>query len=284
MRGHDRWLESRWLSMLPSLGIADDEAARYLRVKRLEVSAGRVSAQVRDRAGRNCDVQIRFTPFTDGQWERVVQALSSQALYAAELLAGHMPPELEAVFAQLGLALLPAAPGEVDARCSCCGAPVPPCAEIGAVYRELGRMLADDPWLLFQLRGRDRQPIMRALQERRSALAEGTVRSAPFETPLAVLPALAPALQPAGERPDGLLADATGFWALAERLDDLHHPIAAPAMDLLLLRRLGPPPLGAEADAYAALAGIYHLVTQRALELAYAVDPDEDAAAADAAG
>src|SRR3712207_6022337 len=84
---------SRWRTWLRTLGLHRVE--RSSRVRRLEVLHGRIVAQVQDRSGQLCDIEIRFAPWSDEEWQRVVDALSGQALFAAQLLAGDLPPELD---------------------------------------------------------------------------------------------------------------------------------------------------------------------------------------------
>src|SRR5215213_4504460 len=84
----------RWRTWLRSLGLAGGDRSTS-RVKRLEVLHGRIVAQVQERSGNLCDVEIRFAPWSDEEWQKVVDALGSQTLFAAQLLAGDLPPDME---------------------------------------------------------------------------------------------------------------------------------------------------------------------------------------------
>ena len=115
---------------------------------------------MQDREAGVANVEIRFPVLTDEQWAQVIEALSQQAIFTAQLLDGSMPAEIEGVFTTAGTALLPAAPGEVTQTCSACPsgslAGTTLCRPLLAVYQQLGEMLREDPWLLLRLRGRDR--------------------------------------------------------------------------------------------------------------------------------
>ena len=67
----------------------------------------------------------------------------------------------------------------------------------------------------------------------------------------------------------------TDFWGRRKVLEDVHHHLVRPAVELALLRRLGP--LSANRDdieAYRQLQEVYHCVTMRAWDMAFS--PDEE--------
>ena len=97
-------------------------ALRGVRVKRLELTPGRIDAQFQDREIGAATVAICIPVLSDEQWEKVLTALASQAIFAAQLLAGEMPPELEQIFAQAGAELLPLTAGAITHTCSACPA------------------------------------------------------------------------------------------------------------------------------------------------------------------
>jgi len=291
------WWSRRWFDLLGEMGLVNsDEPARVQtrgsRVQRLEVLTGAISAKVRDSERGDCIVNIQITPLDDGEWNAAIDALSSQALFAAQLLAGDMPPEIEKTFESAGVSLLPHTRAELIHECSCCtplgrddvddgiegGAGDEGCRPLVATYFALGEMLNDDPWLLFRLRGRDRQQILRDLSERRNRNATTGAQISPaLERPsIAEEPSI---YRP--ETPDqtevkvvSLEEMADHFWGKSKPLTEFPHFIIPPAIDFTLLRRLGPPPFTADSDAVIdQLGDIQRLVTQAALTVAYA--PDE---------
>jgi uncharacterized Zn finger protein len=268
----------RWRTWLRTLGLAGGERTSS-RVKRLEVLHGRVVAQVQERSGRQCDVEIRFTPWSDDEWQRVVDALGSQALFAAQLLAGDLPPDLDRTVAAAGVHLLPARIDEIEHDCSCLLDPRRVCEHVVAVYAALGELLPEDPWLLFRLRGRDQQGLLRSLRTQRSRAESNQAAHATdqragrrngdtgFYRATAAVEEEIPPLE----------NQIASFWGSGKAQQDFRPHILSPAVELALLRRLGPPPLGAEAmHTYDELTTLYRRISQAALDMAYAVDHSEN--------
>ncbi|MDJ0903266.1 MAG: SWIM zinc finger family protein [Xenococcus sp. MO_188.B8] len=106
-------------------------------------------------------------PFNDEDWDCVIQSLSEKAIFSAQLLAGEMPSEIEAVFTSNGLSLFPYTLSDVRSRCTCPDK-ANPCKHIAAVYYQLGDRFSEDPFLIFQLRGRTREQILASLRQLRS--------------------------------------------------------------------------------------------------------------------
>ncbi len=265
--------------------------ARHSRVKRLEVRPGSLEAQVRDRDHGTCAVLIELVQLTDDQWQSVIDGLAGQAIFAAQLLAGDLPVEIEEVFAKAGVSLLPASGDELFVNCSCCGiqgrpaeigtdmdSVEPLCAHVEAVFQQMSHMLADDPWLLFQVRGKERAQILQSLRERRLNSQQKQERVLPSPQNSAT-PETHPffRLDPDPDnvswidsRSHALDADMAHFWGDAKRLENLQHHLARPEIELTLLRRLGYPPFSAQSmESYDALAQIYRQVTEEVLKLAF---------------
>jgi uncharacterized Zn finger protein len=288
------WWARRWQTLLKQLGLdahGDASALRGCRVKRLEVMPGLIQAQVQDREVGAAAVEIRLPVLDDVHWDRVIAALGSQAIYAAQLLAGNMPPEIEDVFAQAGAALLPASAHELTQTCSSCAPGERPCRPLAAVYWQLGEMLAEDPWLLLRLRGRDRQQVLAAVhQQRNTAAADAVVRpTAPAFVSETKMPAFytpVPAVLEGQENTTPTLEEQLNdFWGRRKVLEDIHHHLARPLVELALLRRLGPPtPAPDGQEAYTQLQTVYRRVTERVWTLAFAPDQAEESAALDSNG
>lgn len=268
----------RWRTWLRSLGLAGGERSSG-RVKRLEVLPGRVVAQVQERSGQQCDVEIRFGAWSDEEWQRVVDALSSQALYAAQLLAGDLPPDLDRTVAAAGVQLLPQRVAEIEHECSCNLEPRKICDHITAVYAALGELLPEDPWLLFRLRGRDQQGLLRSLRTQRSRTESNQPTSplARTENRRSGDTGFYRATAAVEEEIPPLDQQVTNFWGSAKAQQDFRPHILSPAVELALLRRLGPPPLGEDATStYETLTKLYRRISQAALDLAYASDSTEN--------
>ncbi len=294
----EQWWSRRWFTALREMGYDVDTSTRGSRVQQLEVARGRITAQVQDRELGVCSVEVRLLPLGNSDWSNVVDALCEHALYVAQLLAGDIPIEIEQAFGQAGLTLLPASRHELQSSTSCSNEIASASsaldepngdpddsngAAIGnrpllAVYHALGEMFDDDPWLLFQLRGRDKQQLATALQDRRRHVEVGPTASAHAATASPPVSAFFPT-----ERPEPLAHDAASslldaldtFWGAPRLLNNLQHQITPPSVDVALLRRLGPPPFTtAEGQVYDELMAVYHHVSHGVLALAYATDDD----------
>ena len=276
------WWLQRWQELFKRAGYqngSDAAGLRNVRVKRMEIAPGLVQAQVVDREAGAATVEIRLPLLSDAQWDAVIDDLSRQAIFAAQLLAGNMPPEIEEIFTQSGAALFPVEPGQLQHRCTLCTAENQICRHRAAVYVQLGEMLVADPWLWLQVRGRERQQVLAALDERRNVgIAQYATRVVPTESGAGANGAFytAPAANPATESAASPLEERIAdYWGRRRILEDVHHHLAKPAVEMALLRRLGP--LAQSTDglaAYTQLQTIYQRVADRAWAMAFAFDED----------
>jgi uncharacterized Zn finger protein len=280
------WVQ-HWRLWLQQMGLVDlaKTPRSGSRIKRLEIVAGSISALVQGRDGTACEVEIRVVPWHEAEWQVAMDVLGSQAMFSAQLLAGELPPELDEALNAGGVGLLPASRTEVMARCSCCGQRKAPCEHAVAVYQMLGEMLADDPWLLLRLRGRDQVQILRALREQRTHVGDTKQSQSLLNSGNGKGGFYPPADKASGtggeENTDEALplrAQLDNFWGVPKTLSDFRLQITPPHVELTLLRRLGPPPFTTAAtETQDTLAAIYRRVTQSALALAYATDADNPA-------
>ena len=176
------WWAQRWIDVLESFGFRQRMArarnyAKDGNVLSLEFHSASVVAVVMGSAPEPYNVRFQIEPFTDEQWGYIVESLAEQALFSAKLLSGEMPQNIEEVFTANGLSLFPFNQFDIISECDCPD-PVNPCKHIGAVYYLLGDRFGDDPFVLFQLRGRNKTEIIQALRNRRALLSggDGTLR------------------------------------------------------------------------------------------------------------
>lgn len=249
------WWGKRWIAALEQFGWGSRlqrgrSYARKGQVISLDVAPGQVQARVQGSARTPYRVTLGLPVLTDAQWAGVLDALAQQAIFAAQLLAGELPQDIEQVFAQAGAPLFPQAASDLITRCSCPDL-ANPCKHIAAVYYLLGERFDDDPFLIFQLRGRTQAALLAALRERRTP-------SAPAADDSPIAPA-EPALRD--------LLDA--FYTAGPELADLTPRVAAPSLDAPILRRYGPPPGDSERD----LRAIYAELTRQILDQVVGDDP-----------
>jgi uncharacterized Zn finger protein len=171
----EAWWVQRWIDLLNSYRFKKrlERGRKYARegnILSLEYKGSKVTALVQGTADEPYKLSIWLDAFSDEDWNYVIDTLSEEAIYSAQLLAGEMPESIEAVFTANGLSLFPFNLAEVHSKCSCPD-PKNPCKHIAAVYYQLGDFFREDPFVLFRLRGRSRDSILEALRQKRQANA-----------------------------------------------------------------------------------------------------------------
>ncbi|MBD1915835.1 MULTISPECIES: SWIM zinc finger family protein [Cyanophyceae] len=255
----EAWWVQRWVELLNTYRFKKrlERGRIYAReghILSLEYKGSKVTALVQGTAEEPYKLSIWLDAFSDEDWNYVIDSLSEQAIYSAQLLAGEMPAEIEAVFTANGLSLYPFNLSEVHSKCSCPD-PKNPCKHIAAVYYQLGDFFREDPFVLFQLRGRSRDSILDALRQRRQSTATST-EILTTDTELGTQPESGKATSQ---------IELNHFWAYTDPLDS-ELVVITPA-ETTVLDVLGKIPLPPE-DAPAVmgyLKEIYQTVAQQAM-------------------
>lgn len=243
------WWAKRWIGVLEQFGWGNRltrgrSYARKGQVLSIAIGVGKVSATVQGSRPRPYNVTLTIQPLSDTQWEQVGDALAQQAIFAAKLLAGEMPQDIEEAFVHAGVPLFPRKSSDIEAQCSCPDF-ANPCKHIAAVYYLLGEQFDEDPFLIFRVRGRTREQVMEMLQSRRIATAEPPPHAI-------VVPS----------EPVAPLADSLStFYEAGDELEAISAHIAAPERDAMLLQRGSTPPLHTENT----LRKIYQTMTTQVL-------------------
>jgi uncharacterized Zn finger protein len=238
------WWGQRWIEALQAVlrGDAGRLArgrtyARAGRTHDFAIEAGKVRARVTGSRAKPYEVTLALSQLTAAEWQGAIAGMTAKAQFAAELLAGRMPTEIDAVFRAAGSSLFPQERSDLSTACDC-----PdwgdPCKHVAATHYVLGEALDRDPFLLFELRGRSKREVLAAL---RTARADETAvepkrrsrhRSGPREpehegpvTALVVLSDLPPADYERARKP----------------LPDLHFSFEPPTSQAAALRQLGVP-------------------------------------------
>lgn len=207
-------------------------------------------------------------PFTDEDWDCVIATMSEKAIFSAQLLAGEMPSEIEQVFTHNGLSLFPYSLTDVRSRCSCPDK-ANPCKHIAAVYYQLGDRFSEDPFLIFQLRGRSKKQILTSLRTARSSAKNSTTtaKTKNKQTTKSTSKTTANKSKSKTETQQELQNFWQTFWKYDEPLDPTLVAIAPPLENKSVLDILGKMPLTA-ADAEAVnqyLTQVYQNTSQKAL-------------------
>jgi uncharacterized Zn finger protein len=244
------WWAKRWIAALDRFGWGSrlqrgKTYARQGQVLTIDFAGAKIKAKVQGSRPKPYDVTIDMQPLSAAQWTQAIDALARQAIFAAKLLAGEMPQDIETAFDAAGAPLFPRGPQDISAACSCPDY-ANPCKHIAAVYYLLGERFDEDPFLIFQARGRTREQIIDALR----ALRAGAIEAA------------APIEYVAVEAAAVLADQLATFYQAGPELDTIQVHIAAPEIEAAMLKRYGPAPADTDAD----LRAIYRAITARALE------------------
>ena len=255
------WWAKRWLQAREEFqsGSRLDRGRSYARrgqVMSIDVQPGGVTAKVQGSRKRPYSVSIEVRTISPPDWERLQVAMTEQPIIAASLLSGRMPDNIEDTFRSVGLSMFPDRRDDLETDCSC-----PdwsnPCKHVAAVYLLLGEEFDRDPFLIFRMRGMDREDLL-GPEFRHSALT--------LEGP--ALPA------------EPLPPEPSEFWAnplTALRQKDLAGPIVIPDMVAALPQQLGRFPLWrGNRELLPALQNIYRAASHRAAGMAMdpALSPD----------
>jgi uncharacterized Zn finger protein len=247
------WWASRWIEALerlvnPGRLTRGRTYARTGRVLSLDVDRDGVRAVVKGSRPQPYNVSIQFKRLSDAEWQRVIDAMAAEALYAARLLSGEMPEEIEELFSgsSVGVSLFPAHEGDLVTDCTCPD-PANPCKHIAAAHYLLGERFDEDPFLMFLLRGRSQADIVAELRARRAG----------------------PETEASPEVEQVVDADVSMFWSAPPQTEEVALHFALPESDALAIKRLGPPAFVRDQAAFtAAMERLYRQIGEYALLLA----------------
>jgi uncharacterized Zn finger protein len=250
----ESWWAKRWVAVLESFQIGarlgrGRSYARSGQVLAVDVQKGRVTAQVQGSRPKPYAVTLQVKLLTKAQWKKLAGVLGREALFAAKLLVGEMPKDIERAFEAAGLSLFPERAGDLKTDCSC-----PdwsnPCKHIAAVYYLLGEEFDRDPFLIFRLRGLGRDEL--------AGMLGGAAGSATETGPVAVETGAAEVLQTNPE----------DFWTGGRVDEELIGPVDAPLVSAALLRRLGGFPFWRGEEPFLdALEPLYRAAAARGVEV-----------------
>ncbi len=257
-----QWWVERWLELLNSYRFKKrlERGRIYARegnVLSIELANSKALATVQGSEAEPYKVSLSLDSFSDEDWDFAIATMSEKAIFSAQLLAGEMPEDIEAVFTASGLSLFPFALTEVHSRCSCPDK-ANPCKHIAAVYYQLSDRFSEDPFIIFQLRGRTKNQIIDTLRQIRSQKAT--------DSPVAVTE-LKPVIDVSSLSTTTTPIKTNSFWQYDEPLESSLVAIVPPIESKTVLDLLGKMPLtAADADAVQQyLTQVYQTAGQQAL-------------------
>ena len=243
----DTWWSKRWISVLESFNWDSRlqrgrTYARKGQVIDIEIDKGIVISNVQGSRRKPYEVTIEMKQLSDKNWEKASDAMAEQAIFAAKLLAGDMPEDIEDAFEAASVKLFPSK-SDLGTDCSCPDW-ANPCKHIAAVCYLLGEQFDEDPFLIFLLRGRSKEELMETLRQRRAGSAQSaadTKATGKSKSPAPVI-----------EEPPGL-ATGSSFWEFKEPMNEFRIEIGSPEVEVAILRRLGKPSFWRSRKQFASL-------------------------------
>ncbi len=218
------WWAKRWVAVLEGFYVGGRlqrgrSYARGGQVLSIEITKGQVHSKVQGSQPQPYAVTIAVTQLSNADWQALAEQFNAKPVFAAKLLNGEMPDELETLFQERQLSLFPQRLDDLETSCNCPDYSNP-CKHIAAVYYLLAEEFDRDPFLLFRLRGIERQELVKLLD---------------------VAPAAAePALEaPPTWDPEPLPADPEVFWGPPPESTTQPLPVSAPPVHAALPKRLG---------------------------------------------
>ncbi len=245
----------RWLGLVEGRASMDArvlglEYAIAGQVASLAIVPGAVEALVQGRAPRPYAVRIDGAVLDRDTWDVIVGAMAQEAIFAAKLLAGELPANIDAPFVAAGRSLVPAESEGLAWSCACGEAL--PCKHVVAVAILAAERIEVDPPVLLALRGLPVEKVLDRIQEARSRLSAS---GAPAHRAAAAgrgIPG-ASALPPI----ESCLHD---FWRPGRQLAEFDAAPPGHHAPHALLRRLGPSPLGGKFPLVGLLASAYDTI------------------------
>ncbi len=257
----EKWWSKRWVALLESFNMGSRLSrgrsyARKGQVISIDVQKGLVRSKVQGVQSVPYNIKIRLAKISEDDWDKATEVMASKAIFAAMLLSGEMPADIEDAFTEAGSSLFP---GRKDIKTDCsCPDWADPCKHIAAVYYLMAEKFDEDPFLIFKLRGRTKEEIIEALRKRRvSTLVEDEGKGEAEDE----------VSTSQDEKPAEECLDT--FWELGDVLELVAPYPTPPEVTNAVLKRLGDAPFSiGDANLATFLPRAYEIAGRAALEMA----------------
>jgi len=253
------WWSKRWIGVLESFNMGarlgrGRSYARRGQVMSMDVQEGLVTAKVQGSRPRPYQIKIALKPLSQKDWHKVGEAMAEQAIFVAKLLAGEMPQNIEEAFEAAKVPLFPKSSRELETDCSCPDW-ANPCKHIAAVYYLLAEQFDEDPFLIFKLRGKNKEQLIHELREKRAGAGAFEETAAAEEIELGVALSTTPLEECLGT-----------FWQAGPELSSFSANPALPEVEFAVLKRLGKSPFAVRnKNVSILLEKVYATVSRAAL-------------------
>ncbi len=236
----EQWWSKRWISYLKSLNMGarltrGKSYARKGQIISLDIVNGKVIAKVQGSYREPYTVEIKLKAILKSQWNKIIKLLASQAIYTSKLLNGIMPQDIEKIFTKADVELFPSSRSDLKTDCSCPDY-ANPCKHIAAVYYILAEKFDEDPFLIFELRGKSKDDLIAMLREARTKTAID------LSTPLNIFPQNLSNIQ--SKKENTLLEKGVDFFWQGEKANYVNFISFSPSnLNAELLMKIEPSPI-----------------------------------------
>ena len=230
------WWGKQWIDTLESFPIGARLArgksyARSGQVTDLVITSKGVSAKVQGSRSQPYTIKIKLNHYATIQKEALTAKLAAKPLYIAQLLSNEMPESIEQVCKTAKVPLFPEKYYDLETKCTCPD-DSNPCKHIAAVIYLMSEAFDRDPFLLFTLRGIDKNAFLKAIGK-----PQGQKGNKERKEPIAP--------------PEPLPFDHT-FWGTTPATEHLIAH-ALPKVHASIIKRLGPIPLWRSSNNFISL-------------------------------
>ena len=212
------------------------------RIKQWILKEGKVEAKLRGNINPyfgvykepTYKVSVQMTHLSAAQWQKIIQKLTQRASFIARLLLNEIPENIENVFADAGVHLLPNDYRDFKVACDCPDYEVP-CKHIAGVCYRLAGQLDQDPFLLFEMRGLAPEKL---LQELASSPLGKVLSDAKSSATVELVPVASFYTRPViTELPQEI--SLKGFWQGQQPLPKSIEPSQAATIPAMLIKKGG---------------------------------------------
>lgn len=173
------WWGQAWLKALEDAALDSAQVKTGRRLARagavgaVSVRPGRITAVVQDSDRTTHRADVLLEQLSEEQWDRFLDMAVERAGHVAALLDRDMPPHLVEDAAAAGVELLPGM-GDLEPECDCDA--WDHCGHTAALCYQVARLLDEDPFVLFLMRGRGERALLDDLQARTAVPDETPAR------------------------------------------------------------------------------------------------------------
>lgn len=212
------------------------------RIKQWLLKEGKVEAKLRGNINPyfgvykepTYKISVQMTHLSAAQWQKIIQKLTQRASFIARLLLNEIPENIENVFADLGVHLLPNDYRDFKVACDCPDYEVP-CKHIAGVCYRLAGQLDQDPFLLFEMRGLAPEKL---LQELASSPLGKVLSDAKSGATVELAPVASFYTRPVMIEPPQEIS-LKGFWQGQHPLPKSIEPVQAATIPAMLIKKGG---------------------------------------------